>query len=338
MTYSPELRDELKNRLQRLCDEKLLLGNPERVRQLASEAVEISRRVGAPWEQLAAYRLAHVLLREPSVDEDHAEETARLKRIAEHFQLAANYEQERLFGPLPYIYLIAVFNRLKSHDQDNALEYQLKIEAHFSKAAILAGRQDLQVTSNNDCDTRPLQQHSFNLLELAGYFLDLDYNVLSGRGGLSHDNQFLNGSWRIVSNDPTIQAIPYDLEFGLAELEEILASTPDSVGFIYGDATTVRNGWKCTSQKVMNHEVNDDYLKLLSIILAEPRLTERSNTAARNGYFPDISADDTRQLKKRCKTSLLTLTGAEEDKIFPNTSFELKIPVYGLINRAALRS
>ncbi len=49
MTYSPELRDELKNRLQRLCDEKLLLGNPERVRQLASEAVEILRRVGAPW-------------------------------------------------------------------------------------------------------------------------------------------------------------------------------------------------------------------------------------------------------------------------------------------------
>ena len=39
MTYSPELRDELKSRLQRLCDEKLLLGNPRRLRQLELRAV-----------------------------------------------------------------------------------------------------------------------------------------------------------------------------------------------------------------------------------------------------------------------------------------------------------
>jgi len=338
MTYSPELRDELKSRLQRLSDEKLLLGNPERLRQLAAEAVEMSRLVGPPWKQLAEYRFAHVLLRQPSVTEDHAEETARLKQIEEHFKLAANYEQERLFGPLPYIYLIAVLNRLMKHDQDNAADYQQKIERHFETAARLTSQLDLIVPSSNESETGPLQQHSFNLLELVSYCLDLDYRVLSGRGGLSHDNRFLNGSWRIFSNDPTVQAIPYDLEFGLAELEEILASNPDSVGFIYGNATTVRNGWKCGSQKDMDHEVNDDYLKLLSIILSKPSLAERSNTAARNRYFPNINADDTRQLKKRCKTALMTLTGAEADKIFPSTSFDLGIPVYGLVNEAALRS
>ncbi len=45
MTYSPELRNELKTRLQRLCDEKLLIGNPERLRQLTSEAVEKEKGV-----------------------------------------------------------------------------------------------------------------------------------------------------------------------------------------------------------------------------------------------------------------------------------------------------
>jgi hypothetical protein len=337
MTYSPELRDELKSRLQRLSDEKLLLGNPERLRQLAAEAVEMSRLVGPPWKQLAEYRFAHVLLRQPSVTEDHAEETARLKQIEEHFKLAANYEQERLFGPLPYIYLIAVLNRLMKHDQDNAADYQQKIERHFETAARLTSQLDLIVPSSNESETGPLQQHSFNLLELVSYCLDLDYRVLSGQGGLSHENRFLNGYWCIFSNDPTVQAIPYDLEFGLAELEEILASNPDSVGFIYGNATTVRNGWKYGRQKDMDHEVNDDYLKLLSIILAEPSLAERSNTAARNQYFAYLEADACRQIKRRCKKALQTLTGMGAEKIFPSTSFGLEIPIYGLINRAALR-
>lgn len=34
MTYPRELRSELKSRLQRLCDEKLLMGNPEGLRRM----------------------------------------------------------------------------------------------------------------------------------------------------------------------------------------------------------------------------------------------------------------------------------------------------------------
>ena len=337
MPNSPEMRHELKARVQRLCDEKLLLGNPERLRNLATEALDMSRHVGPPWEQLAAYRVAHVLLREPSLAQNHAEETARLKQIAEHLELAANYERERLFGPLPHIYLIAVWNRLMQHDQDHAADYRQKLVSHFETAVRLTNQLDLHVPSSNESETRQLQRHSFNLLELASYCLDLDYSVLRGRGGLSHDNLFLNGSWQIVSNDPEMQAVKYDYEFGLAELNEIVAKTPDSVGFVFSNLSATRNGWKHHAAQEMSHEINDDFLKLLSVIFDEPRLTERRYTNERNRYFPDHSPDDLRQLKKRGKDAIVRLTGVQAGRIFPNSSFELKIPVYGLINRAASR-
>ncbi len=338
MPNSPEMRHELKTRVQQLCDEKLLLGNPERLRNLATEALDMSRHVGPPWEQLAAYRVAHVLLREPSVAQNHAEETARLKQIAEHLGLAANYEREQLFGPLPHIYLIAVWNRLMHHDQDHAADYKQKLVSHFETAARLTNQLDLHVPSSNESDTRQLQRHSFNLLELASYSFDLDYGVLRGRGGLNHDNLYLNGSWRIVSNDPNIQAINYDYEFGLAELEEILAKSTTCVGFVFGNLPTIRNGWKQNEQQEMNHEINDDFLKLLSLILADPRLTERRHTVERNAHFPHYTQEDCRQLKKRCKDAIVRLTGVRPDKIFPNSSFDLKIPVYGLVRGEALRA
>ena len=174
-------------------------------------------------------------------------------------------------------------------------------------------------------------------MELASYCLDLDYSVLHGRGGLSNDNLFLNGSWQIVSNDPEMQAVEYDYEFGLSELNEIVAKTPDSVGFVFSNLSAIRNGWKHQVAPEMSNEINDDFLKLLSVILAEPRLTERRYTNERNRHFPDHSSDDLRQLKKRGKDAIVGLTGVQPDRIFPNSSFELKIPVYGLINRAALR-
>jgi len=337
MPDAPDLRQQIKNGLQLLCGEKLLRGNPENVYQLAKGTFEIAALVGSPWKQLAAYRLAHVLFRGESFGDDPDREIERLKEIATHFKLAADYEPDRLFGPLPHIYLIAVLHRLKQADKANADEYQQQIETHYEKAATRSDRLDLLISDSNESETRQLQHHSFNLLELACYTLDLDYKILKGLGRMHDDNYPLQGAWRIVSNDPEMQAIEYDYEFGFAELNEIVARTPDSVGFVFSNVSAIRNGWKHHMAQEMSHEINDDFLKLLSVILDDPRLTERRYTNERNWHFPDHSPADMRQLKKRGKDAIVRLTGVQADRIFPYSSFELKIPVYGLINRAALR-
>ena len=180
MPDASDPRQDIKNGLQRLCDEKLLSEKPERVYQLAKGTFEIAALVGSPWKQLAAYRLAQVLFRGESFGDDPEKEIERLKEIATHFKLAADYEADRLFGPLPHIYLIAVLHRLKQADEANADEYQQQIETHFEEAATLSDRLDLHVSDSNEFETRQLQYHSFNLLELACYTLDLDYKILNG--------------------------------------------------------------------------------------------------------------------------------------------------------------
>jgi hypothetical protein len=157
------------------CDSKLLKGNAVDAIQYARKAYEEAirePRLANPDPQLAAYRLGHLLMRNPSPKQSVIEEIIRL------FDFATTAPE---IGPLPKIYLIAALHRRlsisksKSDQTTTKLEMEKNLNEAVKELRITSFRSDKKVSSI-------IQDYTFNMLELAAYMAGLPYENLEGLG------------------------------------------------------------------------------------------------------------------------------------------------------------
>ena len=108
-TESEARQAEVDELLRKCTDAKLLLGGTGAAIEHAERAYELANTdpaLPAPWPQLAAYRLAHLILRQNPTEE-------LLYEANELFEKASGGTSDNApLGPMPRLYWLAVLHRL----------------------------------------------------------------------------------------------------------------------------------------------------------------------------------------------------------------------------------
>ncbi|MBX3327205.1 MAG: hypothetical protein U0223_18745 [Nitrospira sp.] len=226
-------RQEVAQLLKQGTNSKLLRGGTEIALPKIKEAYRLAiatPTLPPPWPQLAAYRLAHLLLRSNANSE--------LQRVNELFQEATS---DNCLGPVPQIYYLAALQRIKiaSDNQEECRKIDGQIQEVFQKAyrgvrQLLANQRRDEEGTEEPPERSLLQEGRLNLLELATYFLGLTYEPLEGVGGpygdlLLGDQQ--DDGWFLVGPDPTIATVRYPRQLAFIELEARSQASPDAVLF-----------------------------------------------------------------------------------------------------------
>ncbi len=317
-------RSEINELLQKTADLKLLNGAPDEVLQLATKANQLAETTLEPWPQIAAYRLAQLLCREPDLSVD------RLKEIDQLFERAARGRVKSM-GPLPRIYQLAILHRLKLHDPQNKEHYDQRIQSTFKEAVDTIHLPSL--VNSEHRNKLCLQGDQFNLLELASYFLELPYNSLRGLDAASYAGFDYSGSWMIVSNQPDFKPIRYTERFAEIEVESLLRQSTEAIGFKIHERGVDGNighgpGDACA-------DGNAEQLRLLANLLHNPGVSRVD--LLRNISNETVSDENFRQIKLRLKRKLKQLVIDANEPIDQNdNSINLPIPIYGIVQSKIL--
>lgn len=191
-------RIEMLTELRRGLDIKLQKPLRPDARKHLQKAYALATEPGlldAPWPQIAAYRLAHVLMREGlETDWDRVDD------------LLCEAAQDDVLGPVPLIYrLIALSKRNPvgepTEEMFRVYRRALATLATVDRPAALA-RQYVG-------DQRPLQSQWLNLLEAVVYMTGLDYDPIAGRVGTDPfaGLGFESSSWRVIEGADAAQVL-----------------------------------------------------------------------------------------------------------------------------------
>ncbi|MBK7583824.1 MAG: hypothetical protein IPI67_26980 [Myxococcales bacterium] len=185
---------------------KLLRAGTSHALERAREAYELASAPPKlqPWAALSAYRLAHLMLREPRTQ----------AVIEEADALFAEAAREPLLGPYPRIYRLALLQRLNA---PSAVIERTFREAVNAYDAWMRARE----CGDEKPPSVPIQTDLFAMLELAGYFLDLDRAPLEGRGARFDEPYLRETHWRLVGPDPKLADVSLSEATALAELESL---------------------------------------------------------------------------------------------------------------------
>ena len=317
--HPPIQRTQIHSLLQKTTNLKLLHGDPDQVLKLAREAHGLASGKLEPWPQLAAYRLAQLLCREPDLSVD------RLKEIDQLFERSARGRMKSM-GPLPRIYQLAILHRLKSRDPQNRDLYNQRIKSTFQDAADTIHLPSL--VNSQHRDKFRLQGDQFNLLELASYFLELPYSPLRGSDDASRTSFDYSGSWIIVSNQADFKPIRYTERFAEIEVESLLLQSTEAIGFKiheHGVDGNIGHGpadaWA---------DGNAEQLRLLANLLHNPGVSRVD--LLRNISNEAVSDENFRQIKRRLKQKLKQLICNAKEPIYgDDNSINLPIPIYGIV-------
>lgn len=252
--------------LTRTTQQKLMIANPSAVLKLAREAYELSlaASVTKRWRQLAAYRLAQLLLRGAGDDVD------TLFEILQLLEEAAGTDDLDAIGPLPLIYQLPVLNRLVMLAARPHEELCERREKAFATAA---KRLSLRPKESSRSGGEPFllaQSGTFNLLEISSYFMGFDYGRLLGLGseGRNEDLGFA-GIWRILSNRSAPSSIRFNEIFAASEIEFVLGQDSSAIGFRL-DSNGVDGQWKTNSTE-WQPWTGDNHVRMLTMNLRRPR-------------------------------------------------------------------
>lgn len=201
-----ERRARVNRLLTEAASHKLLRAGTGHAVERAREAYELAQEqpVLQPWAALAAYRLAHLVLREPRTRETLEEADA----------LFAEAAREPMLGPYPRIYRLALLQRLGASRPGIERTFREAVSAYdgWMRGRDSAGEMQPSV---------PVQTDLFGMLELAGYFLDLDRAPLEGRGARLDEPYLREPHWRLVGPDPTLADVSIPEATAVAELEAL---------------------------------------------------------------------------------------------------------------------
>jgi len=315
-------RKEVDQLLKDGTDAKLLRGGTEIALSKIKKAYELAiaqPRLPPPWPQLAAYRLAHLLLR--------SDANSNLPRVKVLFEEATsgNY-----LGPVPQIYYLAALQRIRNtaSDQEDRrkFDHQIKIvhqDAYASLQRSLAGQLDIQADAEELSHRAPLQDGLVNLLEITTYFLGLPYVPLEGIDGpysnlLLSDQQ--DGKWFLVGPDPTIATVHYTRQLAVIELEARGQENPDAILFRLPEYPE-RAAWKKPGTKWQM--VSERHIRLLTCLLMRQnwRRLDLRDKLVGDETGNESGADALfRQVISRTRKGLTKLTKMPGEKILQSDS------------------
>ena len=286
MTDDPiKRRNEVYEALQQTTDQKTLQNCTEEALAQAKKAYNTatqSPKLWNPWPQIAAYRLAHLMLRNKNAD-SHLEEIERL--------LIEAADANRTLGPLPLIYRLVVLHRLSNLNS----KISKKTEEAFHEAC--EALRDNAISKQEDWDDivdsgllgktkgGPIQKAVFNLLELSTYFLGYPYDKLEGLGGIipyKHDARHPNPkAWILVGRDPRISNIQLSRAYATKELKDLERLNPHAVLFqLERQKKGAANQRYITDRHIRKSMTEGrgkpatyDALKMLAMILKKPDIS-----------------------------------------------------------------
>lgn len=153
------------------------------------------------WSALAAYRLAHLVMRQPRTPEVLHEADALFAEAGRHESL----------GPYPHVYRLAVLHHLAAPPRTVEAAFKRAVDAYaiWTRPPSRAARTDADRSEGEPSEDALLlpgtiQTELFALLELSGYFLGLAREPLDGRGARLDEPVFQAPHWRLVGPDPTL--------------------------------------------------------------------------------------------------------------------------------------
>jgi hypothetical protein len=321
-------RSELVERLNECIDEKVLRGGTElalRKAEAAYELAHIAPPVPQPWPALAAYRLAHLLMRKDAIDIDTLRRADRLFNEASHCDA---------LGPVPLIYRISALSRLKgapmSADERSEAEHQL--DQIFDKA--IQGIHRMAFPSMRDqLNKTDLQGHAFNLLELASYLLGHPYRKLEGSAGFDYFDPTKTSKWRIVGHD--VKHIDMTEEFARCEFATRATNSERCLVIELNEHDAKWSVSPCAPQDLI--DANHEQAKLLLLSVLSPKLPKADFERQVVGDDGADPAARYRQTKKRAIDAVRELLSNPQLEVFHENALNREIPLIGLVHQSALR-
>ncbi len=172
----------------------------------------------ALWSALAAYRLAHLVMRQPRTPEVLHEADALFAEAGRHESL----------GPYPHVYRLAVLHHLAAPPRTVEAAFKRAVDAYatWTRPPSRAARTDADRSedgASEDALALPgtIQTELFALLELSGYFLGLSRRPLDGRGARLDQPLFQGPHWRLVGPDPALGDVLVSKATADAELVDL---------------------------------------------------------------------------------------------------------------------
>ena len=168
---TPPRHERIRIAVVRASDAKRLRGG-QGAREELEQALRLAANTNAaPWDAIAAYRLAHLIMRDARTEND--------LQNAEALFLDAS--KQAALGPWPAVYHVAVLHRLGK---------KARARQAFDKARTLIGEalgRDPSDPPDREAadDADPTLQHALvNVLELCSYMIDAPHDGLDGLGAL----------------------------------------------------------------------------------------------------------------------------------------------------------
>lgn len=323
-------RETIHELLVRCSDAKLQRGQPD-------HAIALARRAYAAasipelriWKELAAYRLAHLLLR-------RADRIAGLREVNELFAEAGGDDRRIGTGdPLASIYRLAVIDRLMRRRQITAAErQQLKQvqESIFQRVTEQIGRTTLLARKPTGSPDPALNRPAYNMLELAAVFAGRTLEPLEGIDlwPLAIET---TSSWMVVANRPDWGRVAFTRE--LAEIEwESISPSPGGIKILYRDGG---DGVPqiVAGQRAKPHAMSDEQVRLLAKLMVTPNCS----TATLRKYTGINEPATLRKRKQRLNGLLAQMVGRrerawidDENRVDAHLDVYIALPLNGLLD------
>ena len=202
--------------------------SPENCLKSLSDALALSKQLKNPsfWPNVISYRLAHLLLRHASAEED-------FKLILELLGEEFSYDPILHIDFSTTMLKIVCLHRISSISH---VDNQSEIKSLLKHLSVIAS--DRALTRNSDHKGQyPLQDLHFNLLELATYFTGSNYDwhsQFSSETRLLH-TETGQSLWKITAPDGYTDRIHYDRATVQIELTQMMKENQSSSCIILGD-------------------------------------------------------------------------------------------------------
>lgn len=341
-----ERRRQIDELLHNCTDKKLLRGMGDDAMDWAEKAYRLAKddpELSESWRRkLAAYRLAHLILRNrPQGDELHR---------ADELLADAGGDTD-ILGPMPRLYRLAVLHRLTLDcPEDERERYRRRLGEAFELASKSVdswfkkpeGDQPKGEGDRRAADSKqgPLQDGLFNMLELAAYFLGFPYKSLEGKGGPFRDLMLGPDSWEVVGTALDAQGVKMPRQLACAELEEWGRIHPESVLFCLSRKEAK---WRVATDGEWKN-TNEDQLRLLANLLKERQIPSEELRRRVVKWDSEDPVKNFRQVKRRLNTAIRTLTGAgltlipEPDRRTQEQRLTPGLTIFGSVETYSLKS
>jgi hypothetical protein len=287
--------------LRRVNDEKAVRANETALLNRAERAYKMATlppAVIGPLRCIAAYRLAHLLLR--STDQDFNRANSLFEEASAFPRLSVESQ----------IYRVAVLERLSNTAPEESHRRELK---RMRDEAFDRARKELGESFDTAGDRYGalgdrMQGGTFNLLELATYFTGLPYTGLEGRGSRL-DYALERGDWVVIGPEPETSRVHLSEATAKQELEDrARASSGGEVFFRLGPDDC---HWKVTkddAEEQRYRKTNRDGLRLMALLCSDQEITNLAALEERL-LTPQQDNANFRQHDRRLRVSLGRLLG-----------------------------